>query len=111
MGVDADFMKKYRAVSLEEIGELSKEAESVQRKRKNLNLHQLEDNVQRFFNAIEPGTYVRPHRHLDPPKIETFLLVCGSFFVTFFDNDGGIIEKFKVSRESGIIAIDIQPGV
>ena len=33
------------------------------RQRKNHNLHQESDLVQRFLNVLQPGTYVRPHRH------------------------------------------------
>ena len=32
------------------------------RLRSNHNLHGLGDLVQRFLNALQPGTYVRPHR-------------------------------------------------
>ena len=34
------------------------------RLRMNHNLHQESDLVQRFLNVLQPGTYVRPHRHV-----------------------------------------------
>src|SRR5688500_642866 len=46
-----------------------KRAEAAPRKRTNHNFHpSLEDNPHRFLNVMIRGTYVTPHRHLDPPK-------------------------------------------
>ena len=28
-----------------------------------------------MLNAIEPQSYIRPHRHLIPPKVEVFLVL------------------------------------
>ncbi|PKL35388.1 MAG: cupin fold metalloprotein, WbuC family [Spirochaetae bacterium HGW-Spirochaetae-1] len=100
----------YRIVSLEELRELSTLAASLPRLRKNLNLHKPEDRVQRFFNALEPGTYVRPHRHLDPPKVETFVIISGSFLTVIFDDDGSVTDVYRIDRDGGAIAIDILPG-
>src|SRR6187551_3594660 len=33
----------------------------------------LDDALHRMFNAIQPGSYARPHRHLDPPKAEAWI--------------------------------------
>lgn len=39
------------------------------RRRANHNVYPtLDAPVQRFFNALEPDTYVRPHRHRTPPR-------------------------------------------
>ena len=39
------------------------------RKREIHNLHSSdEDAFHRMLNSIQPGSYLRPHRHLDPPK-------------------------------------------
>jgi cupin fold WbuC family metalloprotein len=49
--------------------ELLATAADSPRRRANHNIHPvLEDPVQRFFNAMQPGTYVRPHRHSMPPR-------------------------------------------
>jgi hypothetical protein len=43
---------------------------------------------------------VRPHRHLDPPKTEAWIVLRGAvLFVTFFD-DGGISEHLVLDAES-----------
>ena len=46
------------------LDDLADRARNAPRRRQNLNLHPaLSDPIQRLFNAGEPGTYVRPHRH------------------------------------------------
>jgi cupin fold WbuC family metalloprotein len=45
------------------------------------------DGVQRMLNALQPDSYVQPHRHVQPPKSETVILLAGSLgFVTFLDD-------------------------
>ena len=37
-----------------------------------------------MLNAIQPGSYIRPHRHLDPPKSESLILLQGMLgYVSF----------------------------
>ena len=56
------------------------------RLRMNYNFHEdLDDPVNRLLNAMEPGTYLRPHRHLNPDKDEVFLLLRGKAAVFIFD--------------------------
>jgi cupin fold WbuC family metalloprotein len=74
------------------IDALSAEARLTGRRRRNLNLH-LHDEArsQRLFNAIEPGSYIRPHRHLEAEKEETLLLVRGRLGVLEFGDDGSVM--------------------
>ena len=45
-----------------------------------------------MLNAIEPESYIRPHRHLEPPLDEAFLVMrCLGEFVFF--NDHGLVER------------------
>ena len=46
--------------------------------------------LQRMLNAMEPGTYIRPHRHLSPPKDEAVLLLRGAAGVAGFDDQGNL---------------------
>src|SRR6185295_19107512 len=60
-----------------------------------------QDPLQRMLNAIQPGSYVRPHRHCNPPKSETLLLLHGSLgFVSFGENGD--------TRESDFVLLDSQ---
>ena len=40
------------------------EAQDSNRKRKNFNFHKtFDDPINRMLNAIEPGSYIQPHKH------------------------------------------------
>ena len=67
------------------------EAIANPRKREVLVLHRDDaDPLQRMLNALQPGSYIRPHRHHTPPKAESLILLSGSIgFVPFFD-DGAV---------------------
>ena len=47
-----------------------------------------DDPLQRMLNAIQPGSYIRPHRHLDPPKSESMILLQGMLGYVSFPDDG-----------------------
>ena len=92
------------------LDKLSEEASNSKRLRKNFNFHQLEDVVQRFLNALEPDTYVRVHRHLNPPKHECFMVIRGSFALILFDDIGNNPEVIILDQFSNR-GIDLQPGI
>ncbi len=91
--------------------ELQKKAADSPRKRTNLNLHQtLEDPVQRFLNAIEPGSYVRPHRHNTPLRWELFIALSGGAVVLIFDQEGEVIERTEIAAGGPTQAVEIPAG-
>jgi cupin fold WbuC family metalloprotein len=70
----------------------------------------LSEPLHRMLNAIQPGSYVRPHRHLDPPKAEAWIVLRGAvLFVTFFD-DGAIADHVALDAESDTFGVDLVPG-
>src|SRR5215467_13856601 len=80
------------------------------RLRTNHNFHtSMEDNPHRFLNVMIRGTYIAPHRHQDPPKSETFIVLEGEIAFLTFDDDGKINFTQILGRDA--IGIDIQPGV
>jgi hypothetical protein len=44
--------------------------------------------LHRMLNAIEPGSYIRPHRHQSPPKPESIIVLSGSLALVKFGGDG-----------------------
>src|SRR5262249_17608657 len=57
--------------------------------------------LQRMLNALQPDSYVRPHRHVQSGKAECVVLLSGSLaFVTFFD-DGRMNVKESVHLQPG----------
>jgi cupin fold WbuC family metalloprotein len=90
---------------------VSAEARASPRGRKNRNFHS--DDAQpghRLLNAIEPGSYIMPHRHLDPNKDETMVVLRGSLGLVTFDDAGAIVEAVKVSHGGTPMGMDIAHG-
>ena len=89
------------------------EAEESPRKRKNYNFHLgMEENPHRFLNVMCRGTYISPHRHLIPPKAESFIVLSGKLAFYIFDDKGKITDSHILSDEKGFPhGIDISPGV
>jgi cupin fold WbuC family metalloprotein len=92
--------------------QVSEAAAASPRLRKNHNLHPADTSrCHRLLNAIEPDSYIRPHRHLDPEKDEAFILMSGRLGVVIFSEDGEVTESVVLSRESGNLAADVPHGV
>ena len=102
------------AVNADIIEAKSLEAKSNPRKREILVLHRSDaDTLQRMLNALEPGSYIRPHRHHTPPKAESLILLNGSIgFVPFFDDGTPDTGNFVLlDRARGAIAVDYRESV
>jgi cupin fold WbuC family metalloprotein len=56
------------------------------------------------------GTYIAPHRHLEPPKSETFLVLEGRAMFFQIDEERRVRERHP-HGEGGAVGIDIPPGV
>lgn len=94
------------------LDETSERAKQSPRLRMNYNFHeQLDDPVNRLLNAMEPDTYIRPHRHLNPDKDEIFLLLRGKAMLFIFDNDGNITEKLLLDPLAGSYGAEIKPDI
>ncbi|NCA81300.1 MAG: cupin fold metalloprotein, WbuC family [Opitutae bacterium] len=71
---------------------LAAEAAASPRRRKNFNLHASPNYpCQRFFNALCADTYVQPHRHMDPSKDESLVLLRGKLGAVIFDDAGQVL--------------------
>jgi cupin fold WbuC family metalloprotein len=100
-----------KIITHEVLDRLSLEASGSERLRKNLNLHDdYADPCQRLFIAMEPGTYVRPHRHTDPPKPECFMAVRGKMALLVFDDDGQVKQVIPFGDGCDTLAIDLPAG-
>ncbi len=71
------------------------------------------DPLQRMLNAIQPGSYVRPHRHLDPPKAEAIIVLQGVLGYASFTDDGLLDEANLILMDParGVYGCDIRAGV
>lgn len=90
---------------------VSAEARAAPRRRKNRNFHGNDAApANRLLNAIEPGSYVMPHRHLDPTKGETMIVLRGTLGLVTFDDAGNVIDAVKVSPGSTAQGVDLPAG-
>ncbi|MBI1919922.1 MAG: WbuC family cupin fold metalloprotein [Geobacter sp.] len=93
------------------LDEVSAEAVASPRRRKNRNLHPTDEfPCHRLFNAMEPGSYIRPHRHLDPAKDESMVMVRGRMGVLSFDEIGTIVAARVIGAGDDSFAVDIPHG-
>jgi cupin fold WbuC family metalloprotein len=87
---------------------LSTQAAASPRKRAHHNLHpQLDDPVQRLCIAMEPGTYVRPHRHMQPETWEILLILSGAVALLIFDESGKVQERIELAAGGEVTAVEI----
>lgn len=92
------------------LDDLVERARQSPRLRINHNFHaSMEDNPHRFLNVMLRGTYVTPHRHLDPPKAESFVVLEGEVAFFIFDDAGNVVRTEVIGIDP--MGIDLKPGL
>lgn len=90
------------------LNQVSQAAFEAPRRRINHNFHpQLSDPLQRMLNAIEPGSYIRPHKHENPDKVEAFVVLRGKLAVVEFEDDGAIADYAILEPRAGSYGAEI----
>jgi cupin fold WbuC family metalloprotein len=80
------------------------------RRRMNHNFHPtLDANYQLMLNCLMPDTYCRPHRHNDPAKSESFIILKGRAVVFEFSDSGEIVDFLILDAEKGNYGVDFLP--
>lgn len=86
-------------------------AKQSPRLRMNHNFHERPDDpVNRLLNALEPETYLRPHRHCNPDKTEIFLLLRGRLALFLFDDAGNVTDTQILDPLAGVYGAEIEAG-
>jgi len=82
------------------------------RKRVILPFHKQDDELlHRMLNAVQPGSYLQPHRHLSPPKAEVFIVLRGALALFVFEDDGRIRHCVRLAAGSESFGIDLAAGL
>ncbi|KJS03617.1 MAG: hypothetical protein VR65_01355 [Desulfobulbaceae bacterium BRH_c16a] len=82
------------------------------RKRIILPLHKRPDSsLHRMLNAIQPYSYIQPHRHLHPPKAESIIILQGAILSFVFSATGEVQEVQVIAAGSSSFGIDSEPGI
>ena len=92
---------------------LAAEAAQRPRKRCNHNFHQDSEPVQRFLNVLQPGTYVRPHRHVRDVAeagFECFLVLQGAIGLMILSAEGEVEQQETISASGPIRGVEVAPG-
>lgn len=98
-----------RSITRFEIDELIVHAKNNDRKRHIFRLHEHHEPVQRMVNAMIPGTYIQPHKHENPDKVELFNILKGSIAVLQFSATGDVDVVIKLDAMGATRIVDIPP--
>ena len=98
-----------RLITQELLADLLTKAAADPRLRVQYRFHEHEDPVQRMLNAIAPGSYVTPHKHEDPDKVELIAPLVGKAAMFQYDDAGEITEMHIMSPDSTVLGVDIPP--
>jgi cupin fold WbuC family metalloprotein len=79
------------------------------RRRAIVRYHEHAEAVQRMMNALEPESYVRPHRHMDPDKLEVFVVLAGRALVLQFDDAARVTDFVLIAAEGPQRGVEIPP--
>lgn len=91
------------------INRVLEEAKINPRRRALRCFNQPEDMLQVMVNAGMRDTYIRPHKHENPDKAETFTILRGSVAVVEYDNSGEISDCAVIDREGMTKSVKIAP--
>jgi cupin fold WbuC family metalloprotein len=70
-----------------------------------------DDRLQRMLSAIQPGSYIRPHRHVNPPKSESIVVLKGIICFVEFWESGDIGSVMVAGSALPLLGIDIDATV
>lgn len=83
-----------------------------ERRRIILPIHRIQDaEVQRMINFLQPGTYIRPHKHSLNHATESLVLIQGAILFYTFNDSGEIETKHRVGSKPHAGVLDIEPNV
>ncbi len=93
------------------LNELTAQAQCSPRKRQHRNIHDSYAHpCQRLFNAVEPGSYIRPHRHATDSRDELLIAIRGLMVLVTFDEQGMVtgVVSFGADRNSESFAVGVE---
>lgn len=102
----AKFAQLLKLITEELLDTVTSQAKENSRLRMNYNFHaSMDAPIHRLLNALEPGTYLPPHRHTD--KEETYLVLRGSLLAFFYDDAGNVTDKVCLNPSEGKYGLEI----
>jgi cupin fold WbuC family metalloprotein len=79
------------------------------RQHKNIHTH-YQEPCQRLFNAIEPESYIPPHKHATDPRYEMLVAIRGLMALVTFGEDGEVpkVVLFGSEKYGADCALDVE---
>jgi cupin fold WbuC family metalloprotein len=99
--------KSLRPIDTGRLAQARELAAASPRRRAILRYHEHGESIQRMLNAIEPDSYVCPHRHQDPDKVELFVALAGSAVLCRFDDEGTLREQIEFGAGSPVAGVEV----
>lgn len=100
-----------RTITQTLLDELLNKAAHDPRGRVPYRFHEHEEPVQRMLNAIQPGSYITPHKHEAPDKVELIAIMTGRAAVVHFGDDGAPLAAHILEPGTPTLGVDIPPRV
>ena len=98
-------------ISQQMLDRLSLQAKQSPRLRKNYNFHASNADIcHRLLNAMEPDSYIQPHRHLSINKDESLVVLRGKVGMIVFADDGSIRETARLEPTGNVMMANIPHG-
>jgi len=111
-GYDEEMKNAIKILDQNTIELLKKNSRLSTRKRSHFFLHEsYSDPVQRFYNAMQPKTYICPHKHTKNDAWELFVIIAGEAAVLIFDEFGTILERVGLGKRYGVYLVEIPPNL
>ncbi|MBZ0307341.1 MAG: WbuC family cupin fold metalloprotein [Anaerolineae bacterium] len=93
------------------ITDLIAQASQSERGRMPYRFHEHHEPVQRMINALMPGTYVTPHHHQNPNKVELISILRGKAACIHFSDSGEVQAIYVLEPDGPVRGVDIRAGV
>ncbi|NWG16834.1 MAG: WbuC family cupin fold metalloprotein [Chloroflexi bacterium] len=100
-----------RPITQQLIDALIAQAAESPRRRVPYNFHEHHEPVQRMINAILPGSYITPHKHENPDKVELIAPLTGRAALVHFTDSGDVAQIFILDPNGPVRGVDIPPRV
>lgn len=98
-----------RPITIDLLNDLLEQAARSPRQRVPYRFHEHEEPVQRMLNAILPGSYITPHKHENPDKVELIAVLTGKAAVVHFTDAGEAQEVYILEPDGAVRGVDIPP--
>lgn len=94
-------------ITKDRLDKLSQEAAGNRKKRAALQLHNHTDPVLKLLNALEPETYIQPHKHFLKNCQELFVGLRGRLIIILFDSQGDIVDHVLIGPKEEITIFEV----